>query len=916
MILNSDSSSNKPVTGDGLQVTSKKLKNKYLSSVTRYLLLSMAIILIWVHPAMSAAPVIEKIEVDGLYSIARGELLYLLDLKAGDEVDPLNIRNGIRRAFLKGIFEDIEVWSEEGGIIRIKVKERDIIKSVNVSGNTDLSERAIRGLFSQKKGEVMRHDLMEDSLKLLRQALSERGFGHADVSAQVEKTDEPYRVNIIIRLNEGQPAIIDRISIFGPESEVRPLLRIEKGDIYNQLEVRAELERVKRHYKELGYINPSAGPYTFSDGELDIKVEPGRRLSVLFQGNTAVSAKDLSKEMPFFGAEDFRGDLIEEAIAKIKSAYHSKGYPFVQIAPVTNVEGDSINLHFFIHEGEKVAVGSVKFSGVTLDEDTLRSVMSLREGGIYNPELLYAEGEILREFYYALGYLNVDVKEPESRIEDHQAHIAIKINEGIRTLIQSIEINGAKFIPEEDIRKAITIRAGEPYNEVDISDARYRIVEMYIEHGFVNAKVDIKRELYDGRAGIIFDIHEGSPVVFGKTIIIGNKTTDRRVIERELNHRQGEAMNYGFLTKGRQKLYKLGLFTDVNIEPIEQYGSQRDVLVDLKEGNAGAVEFGVGYGDYEKYRVFLDISYRNLFGLNRQASFRAELSSLEERFLINYYEPWFLDRPLPFRVQFLREERTEKNIDTGEVSYRLKRYTFTAGVEKKLGRYFKGELYYEFSIVNTFDVQPDVILTKEDTGTLAISAIIPGIIYDTRDNPFEPRNGILAGVTLRGASSVIFSETDFVKAMFNGSFYKELSKRFVGAVSVRGGIAHSFGSTTELPLVERFFLGGRSTVRGYEQDTLGPKGSDGTPTGGNAFLATNIELRTYLGKDIGLVAFLDGGNVWVNINDINLSFKYTAGIGLRYSTPVGPLRVDYGYKLNREPGESYGEIHFSIGHAF
>ena len=163
---------------------------------------------------------------------------------------------------------------------------------------------------------------------------------------------------------------------------------------------------------------------------------------------------------------------------------------------------------------------------------------------------------------------------------------------------------------------------------------------------------------------------------------------------------------------------------------------------------------------------------------------------------------------------------------------------------------------------------------------------------------------------------MIFSETDFVKAMFNGSFYKELSKRFVGAVSLRGGIAHSFGTTTELPLVERFFLGGRSTVRGYEQDTLGPKGSDGTPTGGNAFLAANIELRTYLGKDIGLVAFLDGGNVWVNINDINLSFKYTSGIGLRYSTPVGPLRVDYGYKLNRETGESHGEIHFSIGHAF
>jgi len=117
--------------------------------------------------------------------------------------------------------------------------------------------------------------------------------------------------------------------------------------------------------------------------------------------------------------------------------------------------------------------------------------------------------------------------------------------------------------------------------------------------------------------------------------------------------------------------------------------------------------------------------------------------------------------------------------------------------------------------------------------------------------------------------------------------------------------------------VERFFLGGRTTVRGYEQDTLGPKGSDGNPTGGNVFLMENLEARLSLSKSLGLVAFLDGGNVWMKISDINPEdIKFTTGLGLRYNTPVGPLRVDYGYKLQREKGESAGEVHFSIGHAF
>jgi outer membrane protein insertion porin family len=137
------------------------------------------------------------------------------------------------------------------------------------------------------------------------------------------------------------------------------------------------------------------------------------------------------------------------------------------------------------------------------------------------------------------------------------------------------------------------------------------------------------------------------------------------------------------------------------------------------------------------------------------------------------------------------------------------------------------------------------------------------------------------------------------------------------AASLRGGLAQGYFDTDELPIVERFFLGGRTTVRGYIQDGLGPKGEDETPIGGNAFLMENLELRVSITDSLGLVAFLDGGNVWRKMNEMSLNdFKFTTGLGLRYSTPVGPVRVDYGHKLQREKGESAGEVHFSIGHAF
>lgn len=384
-----------------------------------------------------------------------------------------------------------------------------------------------------------------------------------------------------------------------------------------------------------------------------------------------------------------------------------------------------------------------------------------------------------------------------------------------------------------------------------------------------------------------------------------------------MQQKENTPFDTSLLSKERQKLYKLGLFSDIYMEPLDTFEGKKDVLIKLKEGNAGAVEISLGYAEYELYRGIIDLSYRNLMGMNREASLRLELSSLEKRYIIQYYEPWFMQKELPFRLFILGEDKREINIDTREIRYKLIRHTVAAGFERKIGNVLRGELYYDFSLVNTFDVKPDVVLSKEDTGTLIISGLRLGIIYDTRDNQFYPRRGIFAGASLKFTSPVFLSETNFVKLMLYGNIYHEIARGVVLAASLRGGVAQGYFDTNELPIVERFFLGGRTTVRGYDQDTLGPKGSDGNPIGGNTFLMENVELRTSIGKNFGIVAFLDGGNVWIKTGDINMSdIKFTAGVGLRYNTPVGPVRIDYGRKLQKEAGESAGEIHFSIGHAF
>jgi outer membrane protein insertion porin family len=472
-------------------------------------------------------------------------------------------------------------------------------------------------------------------------------------------------------------------------------------------------------------------------------------------------------------------------------------------------------------------------------------------------------------------------------------------------------------VSEEELRKIIKIKPGDVYNEVDISDARYRVVELYGNKGFPEATVSVTREIEKEKANVSFQINENGLIRFGKAIVGGNRKTKYGVIKRELVEEEGKPFDFNVLSKERQRLYRLGLFSAIDMEVLDRNDDKKDVLMKLREGNAGAIEFGLGYGDYEKYRGMIDLSYKNLMGMNRQVSARLELSSLEKRYILQYFEPWFLDIPLPFRAYILGEDKKALNADNREVIYHLTRHMITAGFEKKLSETIKSELFYEFSLVNTFDVKPDVILSKEDTGTLIISGLRLGIIYDTRDNPFNPQRGIFSGISVKFTSPVFLSETDFLKLSFYGDFFQKITEGIVFASSLRGGVAQGFFQTNELPIVERFFLGGSTTVRGYAQDTLGPKGSDGNPTGGNAFLMENLELRTSLGKGIGLVAFVDGGNVWQKVNEMGLTdLKFTTGLGLRYDTPVGPIRVDYGVKLQREKGESSGELHFSIGHAF
>ncbi|MBI4849432.1 MAG: outer membrane protein assembly factor BamA [Nitrospirae bacterium] len=898
---------------------------KYRGKILAFILLLTSYFLLPIYTyASDSDKVIRAIEVEGLHRIDKKELIELIDLRVGRIFDEDELAIGIKRAFRKGIFYDIQAVSgpyDGGTKLKYVVKEIPLIKKIVMDGNKKVSVRDIKKVIPYKEGDDFREEYLNKAKTDLLNHYGRKGFPSAEVTISAEQTDKPAEVHLNIQINEGPPLIINTVDI---AADLRWYFKVSEGDIFDKDAVDLQIKNLKEYLKSENYFNPVAGPYEFRDGVLVVPVNKGQRLEMSFIGNYAVSAKDLKKEVPFFEDGEVTDEAVQEALDRMKSVYLGEGYYYAQVAAGKRTEDEVIKLDFIIFEGKKVFLKKIEFEGTSISSEAVKSIIPLTGGKPYNDNLLAASRDSVLRFYNALGYIKTDIKEIEKDFQEDGSQLLLKfiIAEGPQTKIEGIQFEGNRDIGSSEIENALQLKKGSPYNLVDIGDARYRIISLYNSKGYMDARVEVESRVEEDKAFITFKVTENRPSVIGKIIISGNRQTKAKIIEREFTVTEGDTYNYEDILTTKQRLYKLGIFNEVSVSVLETEKTEdgklvRDMLVSLKEGNPGSVEISLGYGDYERFRSSLGINYNNLGGYHRQVGLKGDFSAVKERYTFSFKEPWlFNQRDLLFTALLIKEKTRSVNLDTRDVLYKIDRTGMLLGIEKVIKKEWRATLNYEYSFVDTKDVEPGVILSREDSGTIGIGSATPSLFYDTRDDPFDPTRGSLHGIVVKFASKALLSETEFIKGTVQSSWFFPVIKRVVFAFSLRGGAAYSYDTIQELPLVERFFLGGRTTVRGYSNDTLGPKGADDSPTGGNIFALGNLEFRIALGKGFGLVTFMDAGNVWQLLQDVRMKLKYTSGAGLRYKTPIGPISLDYGHKMNRDRGETSGELHFSFGHAF
>ncbi|MBL7032121.1 MAG: outer membrane protein assembly factor BamA, partial [Nitrospira sp.] len=861
----------------------------------------------------SAGLIVREVEYVGLTRIDEEEVMEIMSISLNTVFDAVALGEGVKRIYKKRVFADVRVESEtyEDGLkLKFIFEEIPLIRKIKVEGNDYFSTGKIKDIIPFRAEEDFKAELLARAETNLLDYLDRKGFTEARVDIVPKATEEPSMVDLFVNIIEGNPLIVKNISL---DVSAIKRIKLSEGDIFDKDILTADIKRLTEYYKSKNHINPVVGPVEFRDGILLIPVEKGPKLELIFKGNTAFDDDDLEEEAPFIDDEIVTEETLREMDERIRKLYFEKGYYYAQITSGIEEGEGYVQVSFNIVEGKKVILRNVDFEGMNVSKDAVMDIIFLKVNKPYDKSIIEGSIESLTRFYNALGYLDMSVKDVLEEFDERGGiDLRFVIEEGPQTLIKEIMISGNEGISEDKIRKAVDIDNGTAYNLTDIGDARYRVLSLYKRNGYVDVSVDVESAVSDQDAVLFFSITENVQSVIGKIIVRGNFKTKLKIIKREFGLREGDPCNFEEFLNIKQRLYRLGIFNEVSIEMhetgIDANGSSiKDVIVTLREGNPGFVEVGVGYGEYEEFRGSLDINYNNLGGYNRELGLRAELSSVEERYVFHFREPWLFNHSdLSFNAFLMQEETRKVNIDTDEVLYKVDRRSFLFDIEKEITRRLKANLNYEYAFVDTKEVAPGIILTKEDTGTLGIGSVSASLFYDTRDNPFDPRSGSINGVVLKFASTAFLSEIEYFKGTFQSSWFFKLRKKIVLACSLKGGAAYAFEGTKELPLIERFFLGGRTTVRGYSHDTLGPKGAGNNSTGGNAFALVNAELRFDVGKGFGLITFVDAGNVWRLVDQAGADLKYTAGAGFRYNTPVGPLRLDYGHKLKKETGLSAG----------
>lgn len=719
------------------------------------------------------------------------------------------------------------------------------------------------------------------------------------------------------------------------EDTVLATIKSQKGLIYDRTIVRDD---VKALFK-LGQ---------FSDIEVDVEETP-RGVILTFN----FTEKPIISEVAFEGNRKLKVDALQEAVSvstynpldekelaesmtKIRELYAEKGYYLAQVTTnlQTTKEGEA-KLIFVIHEHEGVQVRRIDFVGNrTFSDKKLRNVVRTKRKnllsfftgtGKYKAEQLKQDVLFLTFHYLNHGYVKVKVQPPRVSISKDKRYIFITyyLSEGKQYRIGNLSMSGNILTTQEELLSLLKTKRGQIYSQKILEEDVMMLTDRYGDQGYAYATITPQMVPNDDTltTDINFNIQKGVPITVERINIAGNVVTRDKVIRREMRIMEDDRYSERLLRLSKERIMALGYFEEVNFATPR--GSRDDTVilnVTVKERPTGSFNIGAGFSSAEKFILNASVQKENAFGYGISAQVSAEFSKLRQNFMLQMHDPYFLDSNWMLGGSVYRS------------MYRYTDFRRTAlGGDMNLGRrfldYYSVTLGYRIEDVKVDDFSYAVPQLFRDDSSGLTSALSLTLAHDRRNNRWTPTKGTYNIASFEISGNKLGGDNDFFRLNYRSMWYQPVWKSIIFKVFGRIGYVRSLNNQP-VPLFERFFLGGPYTLRGYAPNTVGPRvripASPGGPEtffnfGGNKELLfiTELEFPIYDPAGLRWVIFFDAGNSFAeNENYSLMNMRTDAGFGVRWNSPMGPLRFEFGFPLNRRQGDDRMIFNFAVGNFF
>lgn len=624
---------------------------------------------------------------------------------------------------------------------------------------------------------------------------------------------------------------------------------------------------------------------------------------------------------------------IDKSVVALKKLYAEEGFFAATITPKFEVKAPETEgvLTFAISEGEKVLIKAIRFEGNSVFErDDLLEMMETKEKfwltswitgrGAYQPETLERDLEIIADRYFDLGYIQIKIKQPQvNLIEDNEYFdVLIEISEGLQFRVGELDVKGDLLTNREELLRLAQLRTGDVFSRKVLREGVLALSDFYADQGYayVNVSPLSSVDLEKRTINLVFEIEQGSQVYIDKIRLSGNVKTRDKVVRRELIVVEGDLYNATRLKESKRRINNLGYFEEVQVAPAKGTDpGKMNLDIAVKEKPTGTFSLGFGYSSVDKIIGQGSVTQENWLGRGYKVNLSGAFGSSSTTYQFGITDPYFLDSKLSLGFDLYNTDREYSDFSKQATGGALRAgYPLTPDGKTRVNFTYR---YEEKEIYDVSDFAS--LLTKSQEGYSTLSSISGSLIRDTTDYRLDPSTGYIASLATELAG--LGGTEKFVRVDLDGRYFYPLFWSTVFSAHGRIGFIGEVGDEP-VPIDERYYLGGLNSLRGFEARTVGPRTliAPGVYeyTGGNKAAYFNFEYLFPIVKEANIkgILFFDIGNAWDGDDTYFSSMRRSVGGGIRWFSPLGPLRLEWGYNLAPIEGEKQSDLQFSIGSFF